>query len=122
MIVNSLGTNSALSVQTLIDMRNQLDDLQRQLGTGKKADSYAGLGLDRGLTVGLRSHLSAMSGYQQTITEVGVRLDLAADGAVADRQHRPQRQVHGDAVALRAGQRQPDARSAARRSSSSTRC
>jgi flagellar hook-associated protein 3 FlgL len=77
MIVNNLGTNSALSVQTLIDMRNQLIDLQRQLGTGKTANSYAGLGLDRGLTVGLRAHLSAISGYSQTITEVGVRLDLA---------------------------------------------
>ena len=78
MIVNNLGVNSALSVQTLIDMRNQLIDLQRQFGTGKKANSYAGLGLDRGLTVGLRTHLSAMAGYHQTITEVGVRLDLAA--------------------------------------------
>ncbi len=80
MIINSsLGINSALSVQTLIDMRNQLTDLQRQLGTGKKADTYAGLGLDRGLTVGLRSQLSAMTGYSQTITEVGVRLDLASE-------------------------------------------
>ena len=57
-------------------MRSQLDDLQRQLGTGKKSDSYAGLGLDRGLTVGLRSQLSAITGYQDTITQVGVRLDL----------------------------------------------
>ena len=80
MIINtSLGINSALSVQTLIDMRNQLTDLQRQLGTGKKADTYAGLGLDRGLTVGLRSQLSAMTGFSQTITEVGVRLDLASE-------------------------------------------
>jgi flagellin-like hook-associated protein FlgL len=77
MIVNNLGNNSGLSVQTLIDMRNQLVDLQRQLGTGKRADNYAGLGLDRGLTIGLRSHLSAVKGYQQTITDVGVRLDLA---------------------------------------------
>ena len=76
MIVNNLGMNSGLSVQTLIDMRNQLADLHRQLGTGKRADSYAGIGLDRGLTVGLRSQLSAMSGYQQTINAVGVRLDL----------------------------------------------
>ena len=53
MIVNNLGMNSGLSVQTLIDMRNQLADLHRQLGTGKRADSYAGIGLDRGLTVGL---------------------------------------------------------------------
>jgi flagellin-like hook-associated protein FlgL len=76
MIVNNLGNNSGLSVQTLIDMRNQLVDLQRQLGTGKRADNYAGLGLDRGLTIGLRSHLAAVNGYQQTITAVGVRLDL----------------------------------------------
>jgi flagellin-like hook-associated protein FlgL len=77
MIVNNLGMNSGLSIQTLIDMRNQLADLQRQLGTGKRADSYAGIGLERGLTVGLRSQLSAMAGYEQTITSVGVRLDLA---------------------------------------------
>src|SRR5262245_8358054 len=77
MIVNNLGNNSALSVQTLIDMRNQLVDLQRQLGTGKRADNYAALGLERGLTIGLRAHLSAMNGYQQTITDVGIRLDLA---------------------------------------------
>jgi flagellar hook-associated protein 3 FlgL len=64
------------SLQAIADMRSQLDDLQRQLGSGKKADSYAGLGLDRGLTIGLRSHLSAISAYQDTITQVGVRLDL----------------------------------------------
>jgi flagellin-like hook-associated protein FlgL len=57
-------------------MRDQLDDLQRQLGTGQKSVSYAGLGLDRGLTIGLRSHLSAIAGFQETITQVGVRLDL----------------------------------------------
>lgn len=78
MPVNSIGLTAALSVQTLIDMRSQLIDLQRQLGTGKRANSYAGLGLDRGLTVGLRSSLSTLTGYNQTMTEVGVRLDLAS--------------------------------------------
>ncbi len=77
MIVNNLGMMSGLSVQSLVDMRNQLTDLQRQLGTGKKADNYAGLGLDRGLTIGLRSQLSSMASFQQTITVVGVRIDLA---------------------------------------------
>ena len=76
-INNSLGISSALSVQTLVDMRNQLNELQRQLGTGKRADDYAGLGIDRGLTIGLRSQLSALNGYSETITQVGVRLDLA---------------------------------------------
>ena len=110
MIINtSLGINSALSVQTLIDMRNQLSDLQRQLGTGKKADTYAGLGLDRGLTVGLRSQLSAMTGYSQTITEVGVRLDLASEAlAQIDTISRSAKSTV-DAVELRVAQRQPDA-------------
>ena len=74
--VTGIGGAASLSLQAAVDMRNQLDDLQRQLGSGKKSTSYAGLGLDRGLTVGLRSQLSAISGYQQTITQVGVRLDL----------------------------------------------
>jgi flagellar hook-associated protein 3 FlgL len=76
MAVSGIGGSSALSLQAIADMRNQLDDLQRQLGTGKKSESYAGLGLDRGLTVGLRSQLAAISGFQQTVTQVGVRLDL----------------------------------------------
>lgn len=75
--ISGLGMSSSLSIQTLVDMRNQLIDLQRQLGTGQRSQTYAGVGLDRGLTVGLRAHLSAISGYQSTITQVGVRLDLA---------------------------------------------
>jgi hypothetical protein len=76
MAITGIGGASALTLQTIADMRAQLDDLQRQLGSGKKSTSYAGLGLDRGLTIGLRSQLAAISGYQQSITQVGVRLDL----------------------------------------------
>jgi flagellin-like hook-associated protein FlgL len=57
-------------------MRNQLTDLQRQLGTGKKSDNYAGIGISRGLTVGLRSQISSMSAYGQTIGLLDVRLKL----------------------------------------------
>ena len=64
-------------MQSLVDMRRQLDDLQRQLGTGQKADTYAGIGIDRGLAVGLRAHLSALGGFGDAITHVGVRIDLA---------------------------------------------
>jgi flagellar hook-associated protein 3 FlgL len=76
MVVGGIGGTSAQSLQAITDMRNQLDDLQRELGTGKKADTYAGLGLDRGLTIGLRAHLANISGYQDTIAQVGVRLSL----------------------------------------------
>ena len=76
MSISGIGGSAQMSLQAIVAMRDQLDDLQRQLGTGQKSDSYAGLGLDRGLTVGLRSQLSAIAGYQDAITQVGVRLDL----------------------------------------------
>jgi hypothetical protein len=76
MAITGVGSNALLGLGPILDMRNQLDDLQRQLGTGHKSDTYAGLGLDRGLTVGLRSQLNSISGYQSTVNLVGVRLDL----------------------------------------------
>ncbi|HWV54348.1 flagellar biosynthesis protein FlgL [Pseudorhodoplanes sp.] len=77
MSVVNVGTRSLLLTQSLVGMRTQLGDLQRQLATGKRADNYAGIGIDRGLTVGLRSHLSSISSYNDTITSVKVRLELA---------------------------------------------
>src|SRR5215207_11464718 len=76
MAISGISGASAQAMRAIGDMRSQLEDLQRQLGSGKRATSYAGLGLERGLTIGLRSQLSAISGYQQSITQVGVRLEL----------------------------------------------
>ena len=76
MTITGVGPQSSLVVQALGDMRTQLGDLHRQLGTGKKSISYAGLGIQRGLAVGLRSKLVAMSGFANTVTNVGVRISL----------------------------------------------
>jgi len=76
MSVTGVGVTSSLVVQSLGDMRSQLADLQRQLGTGKKSTTYAGLGLNRGLAVGLRTRLAALSGYADSVTQVGVRIGL----------------------------------------------
>ena len=76
MSVSTIGSRSMLSVQFLGSMRAQLDDLQRQLGTGKVSNDYAGLGLNRGMTIALRAQLSALSGYADTMTQVGTRLEL----------------------------------------------
>src|SRR6185295_16400227 len=86
MNVTGVGVRSSLMVQTLGEMRTQLGDLQRQLGTGKKSTTYAGLGIDRGLAVGLRSRLSAIAGYGDTVTQLGVRINLASTalGRMAD--------------------------------------
>jgi flagellin-like hook-associated protein FlgL len=77
MSVSGIGPRSLLTAQSLVDMRAQLGDLQRQMATGKKADTYAGIGLNRGLTVGLRSQLAAIGSYNDTIGNVGVRIDVA---------------------------------------------
>lgn len=77
MSVSSIGAQSAAAIQSLVRMRAQLDDLQRQLSTGQKSDTYAGLGLDRGLSVGLRAQLSSIGAYTNTIDNVGTRISLA---------------------------------------------
>jgi flagellin-like hook-associated protein FlgL len=86
MSIGGVATRSLLLTQSLVGMRTQLADLQRQLATGKRADDYAGIGIERGLTVGLRAHLSAIDSYNDTITTVGVRLDLAQSvlGRISD--------------------------------------
>lgn len=76
MNVTGVGVTSSLVVQSLGDMRSTLADLQRQLGTGKKSTTYAGLGIDRGLAVGLRAKLAAITGYSDSITQAGVRVSL----------------------------------------------
>jgi flagellar hook-associated protein 3 FlgL len=76
MSVTGIGQRTPSIVQSLVDMRAQLNDLQRQLGTGKKATTYAGLGASAGLSIGLRGQLAAMTGYADIITNVGTRIDV----------------------------------------------
>jgi flagellin-like hook-associated protein FlgL len=73
MSVNSV--NNAM-IQSLINMRSQFTDLQQQLSSGQKSQTYAGLGVGSGLTVSLNAQLSALSGFDNSIamamTRVGV--------------------------------------------------
>jgi flagellin-like hook-associated protein FlgL len=77
MSVTGVGAKSQSMVQSLVDMRAQLDALQLQLSSGKKATTYAGMGVSSGLGVGLRSQLASLGSYDQTITMVGLRLNVA---------------------------------------------
>jgi flagellin-like hook-associated protein FlgL len=76
MSISAIGAQSALAIQQLVDMRKQFDDLQRQLSTGQKSSNYAGLGIDRGVTVSLNAQLSAISGFDDTIDNVNTRISL----------------------------------------------
>ncbi|MDO8876812.1 MAG: flagellar biosynthesis protein FlgL [Pseudolabrys sp.] len=77
MAIASIGGKPAAQIQALVDLRAKLDDLQRQLSTGKKASTYAGLGLYRGVAVGLRSQLSAITSFDATADNVQARINVA---------------------------------------------
>jgi flagellin-like hook-associated protein FlgL len=78
MTVSSVGSVSSGMLQSILDMRSQLDDLQRQLGTGEKSDTYSGLGLGAGLTVSLNAQLAALNSYGDTIGLVTTRIGVAS--------------------------------------------
>ena len=77
MAINSVSSSSNSIVQSLLDMRAQFDDLQRQLSTGQKSSTYAGLGSGRGLAVSLNSQMSTMTAFDDSIDMIDTRLKLA---------------------------------------------
>ncbi len=73
---------SSVNAASLRDTRNSLDDLQRQLVTGKKSVSYGGLGADRITSLSLRARSSEIEGFKTTIVSFQNRarlLDLGLD-------------------------------------------
>src|SRR3954469_13979742 len=77
MAISGISSRSAMSMQSMVDMRRQLDDLQRQLGTGRRSDTYSRIGLNRGLTFPLNNQLAALASFDSSIQQVGVRLTVA---------------------------------------------
>ncbi len=78
MQISTLSQSLAMR-QSINDMRAQFDDLQRQLSTGLKTDSYAKLGTDRNTVLSLSHQLSQLSTYTNTITKTGMRIEVMAD-------------------------------------------
>ena len=76
MAISGVSPNIAPLLQSVLAINSQLDDLQRQLGTGQKSDNYAGLGSQSGIAVALNAQLSALSGFNDTITNVGTTINL----------------------------------------------
>lgn len=83
MAIMGVMNSASVIIQSLADMRAKLDELQRQLATGDKSDTYAGLGPQRALTVGLQAQLDAARGFDDTIIKVGTRLSLAQTSLTA---------------------------------------
>src|SRR6195256_4496926 len=77
MSVSGVGTTAAFMTQSLIDLRRQLDDLQRQISTGQKVVSYSGISPQSQLLIGLNSQLDAISGFQNSNNIINTRLTIA---------------------------------------------
>ena len=70
-----LGTfRSTSATNMLLDMRAQMDALQRQLSTGKKSESFGGLGTQRVTSLDMRSKLAEVESYQETIGRFDFRV------------------------------------------------
>ncbi len=59
--------------------RSQLDDLGRQLSSGKVADTYGGLGVDRDRALDARSRIAAAEGFNAAIDLGSTKLRLSTD-------------------------------------------
>jgi flagellar hook-associated protein 3 FlgL len=75
----ALGTSRAADM--FVSMRRELDDLQRQLATGKKAESFGGLGFERRSSLDVRGKMAMLSGYQTTIEAGTLRLKMMSQVA-----------------------------------------
>jgi flagellar hook-associated protein 3 FlgL len=76
MAITGIGSSIATALQAQTSMQNQLDTLSRQLGTGQVAAVYSDLGAQAGVTIGLDSQLSALTGYSQTNTTVSTTMSI----------------------------------------------
>jgi flagellar hook-associated protein 3 FlgL len=81
MAITGIGSNIAASLLAQQNMQSQLDVLSRQLGSGQKAAVYSELGSQAGLTVGLDSQLSAITGFENTNSTINTTLGIA-EGAL----------------------------------------
>jgi flagellar hook-associated protein 3 FlgL len=77
MAINSIGSNTSLLGQSVLNIKNQLNSLQVQLATGEKSTTYSGMGTGEGFAIAARAQLSNITGYQTTITNAGTTITAA---------------------------------------------
>jgi flagellin-like hook-associated protein FlgL len=74
--IPSYVNRSTMTMQMLTQMRWQVDDLQRQLASGKRSETYAGLGIGRTMDLEARMRLSRLETYETSISTVNLRVNI----------------------------------------------
>jgi flagellar hook-associated protein 3 FlgL len=77
MAINSIGSSTSLLGQSVLNIKNQLNTLQVQLASGEKATTYSGMGTGEQFAIAARAQLANITGYQNTITNVGTTINAA---------------------------------------------
>jgi flagellar hook-associated protein 3 FlgL len=95
MTVNSV-TPSSINTDRMLSLRSQLDNLQRQLGTGMRADNYADLGSVRSTSLEFRADRAALDGYQEAIQRTEVSFSILSQ--TLERMEDIAGEMKGDAI------------------------
>jgi flagellar hook-associated protein 3 FlgL len=78
MTIDGVGLRTSFLGTRIMNLQSQFDDLQAQLTTGKKSDTYAGMGANRGFAVALRAQISSIDSFADTATNVNTRITIAS--------------------------------------------
>ncbi len=78
MTVNAVNATS-INTERMLSMRAQLDTLQRQLGTGMRADNYADLGTARSTSLEFRAERATLDGFQDAIERTEVTFSIMTE-------------------------------------------
>jgi flagellin-like hook-associated protein FlgL len=77
MTIDGVSGRTAYIATSLSGLKSQLETLTEQLSSGRKATTYAGLGVDAGTATGLRAQISTIAAYSDTATILNTRINVA---------------------------------------------
>ncbi len=63
----------------LLDLRNSMAELQRQMATQKRSDTFSGLGSDAGTIQKLRTDTNDIQRYMKNIDRISIRTQMMSD-------------------------------------------
>ena len=76
-ISNSLlSSSSFIRSDLLIQNQDRLADLNRQLATGERSQTYGGLGVERNQSISLRQDISQLEAFQSNIQRLDIRVEI----------------------------------------------
>src|SRR3954447_11673770 len=77
MSINGVSGRTSFIGSSIINLRNQLNDLTQQLASGRISTTYAGQGANRGFALTLRAQVSSIDAFADTAANVNTRLSVA---------------------------------------------